>query len=29
MIEETPEDDETEVPFVIQVQAFPRPGAVS
>ena len=29
VIEEAPEDDETEVPFVIQVQAFPRPGAVS
>ena len=29
MIEDVPEDDDAEVPFVIQVQAFPQPGAVS
>ena len=29
VIEDVPEDDDAEVPFVIQVQAFPQPGAVS
>ena len=29
VIEDAPEGDDTEVPYVIQVQAFPRPGTAS